>query len=190
MTEKRFSNVVGFDDAPFFRHHIGNVQIVGAVYAGLRLDGIVIVEVEKDGFDAAGEIAARIEASGFLEHLQLIMLQGIAFGGFNVVDVFSLRSRLGLPVLVVARKAPDYKAIEKALTGGVIPHGQAKWNLIERLGPMEPVKNVWVQRAGLSIAQAEDVMERFAIYGNMPEPLRSAHLIAGALSRGHSRGRA
>ncbi len=189
MTEKRFSNVVGFDDAPFDRHHTGCVKIVGAVYAGLRLDGIVIGEVEKDGFDAAGEIAGRIETSGFLEHLQMIMLQGIAFGGFNVVDVFTLYNRLGLPVLVVSRKVPDFEAIKKALTCGVIPHGQAKWNLIERLAPMEPVKNVWVQRVGLSLEQTTDIMDRFAIYGNIPEPLRSAHLIAGALTRGYSRGR-
>ncbi len=186
---KRFSNVIGFDDAPFDRHHRGGVNIVGTVYAGLRLDGIIIGEIEKDGFDAADEIIRRIETSRFLEHIQLIILQGIAFGGFNVIDVFSLHKRLAVPLLVVARKTPDVAAMEKALTGGHIPHGQAKWEIITRLGPMEPVKNIYVQRVGLTREQAADVIERFCIYGNVPEPLRSAHLIAGALSRGYSRGR-
>ena len=189
MTKKRFSNVIGFDDAPFDRQHRGGVQIVGTVYAGLRLDGIVIGEIEKDGFDAADEIIRRIETSRFLEHMQLIMLQGIAFGGFNVVDVFSLFEKLAVPVLVVARKTPDVAAIKKALTGGAIPHGQAKWDMISRLGPMEPAGNVFIQRVGITSEQAAEVTQRFCIYGYVPEPLRIAHLIAGAMTRGYSRGR-
>lgn len=33
---------------------------------------------------------ALIDGSRFTEHIQLIMLQGVAFAGFNVVDVFAL----------------------------------------------------------------------------------------------------
>ncbi len=187
--EKRFSNVAGFDDAPFDKNARGNVKIVGTIYAGLRFDGVLMTEVEKDGFNAAPRIIESIEKSRFPEHIRLIMLGGIAFGGFNVIDVFELYERLCTPVLVVARRAPDMDAIYRALTGGQVPHGNAKWELIRRLGPMAPVKNVFVQTVGLSPEQAAGTMERFSIHGNMPEPLRTAHLIAGALSYGHSRGR-
>ncbi|MCF8025235.1 MAG: DUF99 family protein, partial [Desulfobacteraceae bacterium] len=54
---KRLSNVAGFDDAPFDRAHRGNVSVVGTVYAELRFDGVLIGEIEKDGFDAAQKIA-------------------------------------------------------------------------------------------------------------------------------------
>lgn len=182
--------MIGFDDAPFEKKFRGDVNIVGTVYAGLRFDGVLIGRIEKDGFDAATRIIELIIASRFLEHIQMIMLQGVAFGGFNVVDVFEIYKQLKMPVLVVARKDPDIASISDALNTHDIPHGKAKWDLIKRLGPMEPVKNVFVQRQGLSIEQATDVLERFIIYGNLPEPLRTAHLIAGALSFGHSRGRA
>lgn len=33
--------------------HMGNVKIVGTVYAGLRFDGVLQGEVEKDDFDSA-----------------------------------------------------------------------------------------------------------------------------------------
>jgi len=126
VAEKRFSNLVGFDDAPFDRDHKGKVKLVGTVYAGLRFDGVLIGEVEKDGFDAADRLATLIGGSRFAEHIQLIMLQGIAFAGFNVVDVFALHERLGLPVLVVSRKQPDMAAIQEALLSH-IEAGKAKW---------------------------------------------------------------
>lgn len=187
MSEKRFSNVVGFDDAPFARDHRGKVKVVGTVYAGLRFDGVLIGEIEKDGFDAADRLSELLAGSRFIEHIQLIMLQGIAFGGFNVVDVFALHEQLGLPVLVVARKLPDMEAIRAALLAH-IEQGTAKWRVLERLGEMESLAQVYVQRVGLSIEQAADLMDRFAVHGNIPEPLRSAHMIASALVCGHSRG--
>ena len=189
MSDRRFSNIVGFDDAPFARDHIGGVKLVGTVYAGLRFDGVLIGEVEKDGFDAAARLAELIAASRFAEHLQLIMLQGIAFAGFNVVDVFDLHARLAMPVLAVARKQPDMATIRDALISH-IEYGSAKWAVIERLGAMEPLGPVFVQRVGLSYEQAADVMGRFTVNGHIPEPLRTAHMIASALVYGHSRGNA
>lgn len=189
MTGKRFSNVAGFDDAPFDRDHRGPVQIVGTIYADLRFDGVLIGKVEKDGFNAATRIIEMIEKSNFQSHIRMIMLQGIALAGFNVVDVFDLHKHLGIPVLVVARRQPDMAAIHRALSGDSIPRGKAKWELIQRLGPMETAGKVLVQRVGLSMEQAMDTIDRFSVCGNIPEPLRTAHLIAGALSTGHSRGR-
>ena len=187
MAGKRLSNVAGFDDAPFPRTHRGIVPIVGTVYAGLRFDGVVIGQVQKDGLDAAHAIYNAIAGSRFAGHVQLILLQGIALGGFNVVDVFELNKRLSMPILVVSRRPPDLSAIKDALLGH-IPGGAEKWRIIEQLGPMEPAGNVQIQRVGLSFDQASAVIARFAVHGHVPEPLRTAHIIAGALATGQSRG--
>ncbi|NOY07014.1 MAG: DUF99 family protein, partial [Chlorobi bacterium] len=77
MTTEWFSNVIGFDDAPFSHHHAGAVPVVGTVYAQSRLDGILVGEIEKDGFDAASRLAELVTTSKFAEHAQLVMLQGI-----------------------------------------------------------------------------------------------------------------
>lgn len=188
MAEKRFSNVVGFDDAPFSRDHRGNVAVVGTVYAGPRFDGVLIGAVEKDGSDAADRLAALVRTSKFCGHIRLILLQGITCAGFNVVDVFALHEKTGLPVLVVARKAPDMAAVQEALLSH-IPEGKAKWAVLERLGPMEPVNQVFIQRVGITREQAAAVLDQFAIYSHIPEPLRTAHLIAGAMALGQSNGR-
>jgi endonuclease V-like protein UPF0215 family len=54
---------------------------------------------------------------------------------------------------------------------------------------MEPAGNVYIQRVGMSETQALAVLNRFCIHGNIPEPIRSAHLIATALVNGQSRGK-
>jgi len=188
MTPKRYSNIIGFDDAPFSHDYTGPVKVVGTVFTSLQLTGVIIGEVEKDGADAAEQLTQLVAQSRFAEHTQLVMLQGITLAGFNVVDVFHLHEGLGLPILVVARKQPDMISIRKALLAH-IPGGKQKWAVIERLGSPEPAGNVYVQRVGLSIEEAIAVVERFAIHSHIPEPLRTAHLIAGAIGSGQSRGR-
>ncbi len=187
--QRHFTCVAGFDDAPFPADHVGNVKVVGTVYAGLQLNGVLMGEVEKDGQDAAEKLAALVAQSKFAPIVQLILLQGIALAGFNVVDVFYLHQQLARPVLIVSRKLPDIAAIRDALLMK-IRGGQEKWAVIERLGPMEAVGQVYVQRVGLTLEEATSVVQQFAVEGSLPEPLRVAHLIAGAVAEGQSRGRA
>ena len=185
---RRFSNVIGFDDAPFPAKYTGGVKVVGTVYAKSQLNGILIGAVQRDGTDAAKKLIALISQSKFARSVQLIMLQGIALAGFNVVDIFELYAQLKLPVLVVCRKRPDMAAIRKALLK--MRGGRRKWALIEKLGPMEAAATVYVQRVGLTLEQAIEVVKKFTLTGNIPEPLRVAHLIAGAIINGQSSGRA
>ena len=188
MRTRNFSNVIGFDDAPFPRNYQGPVKIVGAVFAGHRLDGVLVGTIEKDGVDAAEKLAVLVQASKFDQHARLIMLQGITMGGFNVVDVFDLHERLKRPILVVARRAPDMGAIRRAIERH-LPGGRKKWAVLESLGAMEPVGDIHIQRVGLTLTQARDVLARWSIHSRIPEPLRCAHLIAGALVTGQSRRR-
>lgn len=187
MRSRSFSHVVGFDDAPFARDHRGDVAVVGAVYAGLRLEGVLIGRVRRDGANAT-EVLARLVTGSKYRQLQLILLQGIAVAGFNVVDIEELSRRTGLPVIAISRRAPRFARVRSALLARV-RGGARKWRLIEKLGPMEEVGAVHVQRAGITRAEAEAVVRRLAVHGSYPEPLRAAHLIAGALGTGQSRGR-
>lgn len=173
--------MVGFDDAPFDRAHRGDVRVVGAVFAGARLDGVLTGAVRRDGANATGVLASLVHACRFRSHLQAVMLQGIALAGFNVVDIRALHESLGLPVVVVSRRRPDLDAMRRALRDHV-PGGERKWKLIERAGAMEPLAGVWVQRVAITPAETAALVRRFALHSVVPEPLRTAHLIAGALS--------
>ncbi|GIW25232.1 DUF99 family protein [Meiothermus sp.] len=182
-----FSHVVGFDDFPFERHHRGNVRMVGVVYNGLRLEGVLSGQVRRDGRNSTRVLSELIRHSKFYPSLQLVLLQGIAMAGFNVVDIRALSEALNLPVLVVLRRRPNLASIEAALHK--VRGGQQKWALIQKAGAIEPVAGVYVQRAGLTLEQAERVIQRFAVHSRIPEPLRAAHLIAGGIATGQSRAR-
>lgn len=185
-TRRSYSHVVGFDDAPFAPEHRGDVMIVGAVYAGLRLEGVLRGRVRRDGANATRVIVDLLGRSRF--GIQLVLTQGIAFAGFNVVDLDALHRALGIPAIAVVRKRPDMARVRDALLTRV-RGGARKWPLIERLGPVEPLRGVYVQRVGIDVGAADAVLGRLALSGNLPEPLRTAHLIAGGITLGESRHR-
>lgn len=186
---KRLSHVVGFDDAPFARQHRGDVLLVGAVFAGTRLDGVLSTKVRRDGANATARLVNCLTGSRYFAQLQAVLLQGIAFAGFNVVDLDCLHREIGLPVLVVARRLPDLTAIRRALLEHV-PGGARKWRLVEAAGHMEALAGVCVQRCGISRTDAERLVAGLQVHGKLPEPLRMAHLIAGGVTIGESRHRA
>lgn len=163
--------------------------MVGVAVSGGRVDGVLSTRVRRDGANATDALARMIRGSQFFAHLHVVLMQGIALAGFNVVDIHRLSEDLERPVLVMARRAPDMAAIRSALLTRV-RGGAAKWALIEKAGPMEPVGRVFVQRAGLDLDEAAAVLAACAKEGNVPEPLRLAHLIAGGVTTGKSRGRA
>lgn len=185
---RRLSHVVGFDDAPFQSHHRGDVLVVGTVYAGARLEGVISGKVRRDGANSTATLIRLVAQSRHQAHLKLIMLQGIAFAGFNVIDLEGLHAELGTPVITVVRKRPNMKAIRRALLHKV-PGGRRKWRLIERAGPVERVGSVFIQRAGLTLPEATEVINRYTLNSALPEPLRVAHLIAGGVVLGESRHR-
>jgi endonuclease V-like protein UPF0215 family len=183
------SHLLAFDDAPFERSHRGDVPVVGVAFSDLRVEGVLSDAVRRDGANSTDVLERMVLESQFAAHTTAVLLQGIALAGFNVVDIHALHERLGMAVLVVARREPDYRAIESALRMHV-RGGLRKWALIQRAGLMEPCADLYAQRAGLTMPQAEALVRRLAVHGKVPEPLRLAHLIAGGLATGRSRGRA
>lgn len=74
-----YSHVVGFDDGPFEPGHRGDVLLVGAVYDGPRLVGVL----SGIGADAAGRALRRLAIHGALpEPLRVahLIAGGIARG--------------------------------------------------------------------------------------------------------------
>jgi hypothetical protein len=179
------SNVIGFDDGPFTREHRGDVPLVGVVCARTRPDGVLISRVRRDGVNATERMAELVCDSPF-SHVQAVLLQGIAVAGFNVVDIHGLAERIERPVLVVCRRRPDLGAIRRALAR--IAGGDKKWQLVERAGEVEPLEGLFVQRAGLTTARARELLRATTLHGKLPEPLRLAHVIAGAIVTGVGRG--
>lgn len=182
--------VIGIDDGPFERSHRGDVRVVGAIYqGGTRLEGILSSKVRRDGRNATDRLVQMIGASRFAPQLHYVMLDGIALAGFNVIDLPRLSAELELPALVVCRTAPDLEAVHDALQNHV-PGGAAKWKLVQRAGPVLPIEGLHCQLAGLGRDEAAALIRLTRRNGKLPEPIRTAHLVATGIETGASHGRA
>jgi len=66
-------------------------------------------EVKKDGINATNVLLKLLHDSKFYKQINLVLVDGIAFGGFNIVDLPRLAHDLNRPCVAVMRKYPDLK---------------------------------------------------------------------------------
>ncbi|HYV09084.1 MAG TPA: DUF99 family protein [Thermoplasmata archaeon] len=189
---KSKSRFLGIDDAPF-RFSDERVPVVGVVVqAPAYIEGVLTTLAEVDGHDATDRIAAMIRTSRYRAGLAMVLLDGTAVGGFNVVDVDSLHASIERPVVTVTRKKPDLAAMETALRRR-FDDWEERLRVIRRHG-LESIRTthgyLWVTYVGTTRAEVQEAVRLTTVRGVLPEPLRVAHLVAAGIARGESRGRA
>ncbi len=170
--------VLGVDDAPFLFED-SHAALVGCVFrGGEHLDGVLASRIEKDGLDATDSIAGMLSSSSHSSRVRVILLDGITFGGFNVVDIRKLSSLTSLPVLVVLRRHPDLPAFYSALSS--LPFAERTTAAAENAGDIKRFNAIYFQHYAISERSARDVLQVSTTHSNIPEPLRIAHMIARA----------
>ncbi len=192
MSFKRFRTikpeirVLGVDDGIFTPHVKGSALIVGVVFrGGSWLDGIMSTRVEVDGFDATDKIASMINSSPHRKQLRVIMLDGVTFAGFNVVDIKRLASETQLPIIAVTRDQPNFEDIHEALKN--LPRSEERWKAVQNAGKIVRVntrskkERVFIETAGINAEDAEKIVKLTSTRSSVPEPLRVAHLIASGI---------
>jgi uncharacterized protein len=183
--------ILGIDDSALLND---NVMIVGTVFRGGDwMDGVLRSDITKDGLDATEIISNMIKKSKHYGQVRVVILDGITYGGFNVVDIEKLYEETGIPIIVIMRAYPDFEKIKSALTN--FPDYEKRWKIIQRAGKIDEIilKNkstIYIQKKGISLKSAEKILRLTSIRSNIPEPLRVAHLIATGISLGESRGKA
>lgn len=183
--------VIAWDDCSF-RYKTKKVCLVGVVYrGGSFMDGLLSVSIAKDGLDATEKISAAINNSRHYDQLSIIMLDGITFGGFNVVDIKQLSRKTKMPVIVVIRKKPNMQQFLQALRK--FSAFEKRKRFVKSAGRIYKYKSrfgdIFYQKQSLTEKECEQLLKITCVRSNIPEPIRVAHLIASGLS-GESRGRA
>jgi len=177
--------ILGVDDGKFVPHTQGSVIVVGVVFrGGCSIDGVMHTHVAIDGFDATEQLTSMINSSPHRKQLRLVMLNGITFAGFNVVDIKKLNSETKLPVIALTRDKPDLEAVQKAISN--LPKSEERWKMILAAGDIHEVrcmgKKIYMELSGISLADAQEVVELTSTSSRFPEPLRVAHLIASGIT--------
>lgn len=184
----RTLRAVGFDDAPFVRRRRGDVGVAGVVCAGTRFEGLVWGRLRQDGWNATDALAALLVGGKFLPQLHLVLLDGLSFGGLNLVDLPALAARVGRPCVAVMRRLPDLAAMERAIR--TLPRAERRLALLRAAGPIRQEGPFTFQVAGAAPEEIGRALARLTDRGGVPEPLRLAHLIAAAVRHGESGRRA
>ena len=184
----RTLRVIGFDDVPWRHRARGTVGLVGAVCAGTRFEGMVYGSVRRDGWRATLTVERLLLESKFLPQLHLILLDGIAFGGFNVLDLPRLARTLRRPCVSLMRRMPDLPAMERAARR--LPRPDARLAILRRAGPIHVSGPFVYQVHGAEPGEIAAALRRLTDIGHVPEALRLAHLIGGAFAYGESGRRA
>lgn len=184
----RTIRVVGFDDAPFAKRRGASVPIAGVVCADTRFEGMLWGRARRDGWNSTDVISAMLEGSKFRDQVRVVLLDGIAVGGFNVIDLPKLHQRTGLACVSVMRRAPDLAAIRAVIER--LPDPPRRLGLLARAGEILQSGPFTYQVQGETPEVTAQLLARFTREGHVPECLRMAHLIGSAVMLGESGRRA
>ncbi|WP_297416569.1 DUF99 family protein [Thermococcus sp.] len=182
--------VVGFDDGTFsFSSKLNRDKtiLIGVVMKGSQeVVGALSRWITVDGTDATDAMIDAVTSSRF-EDLRVILLKGITYGGFNVIDLERLNSETGLPVIVIVRKKPDIEAMENALRKH-FPDADRRIALLQKAPSLVELlpEKLYLQAVGVDEGTAREIIRVTTRTGLTPEPLRLAHMIASAVMTGES----
>ncbi len=185
---RRTVRVIGFDDAPFAKRRGAAVPLAGVVCADTRFEGMLWGRARRDGWNATDALAAMLDGSKFRDQVSVVLLDGIAVGGFNVVDLARLHTRTGLPCVAVMRKVPDLAAMRRVIDR--LPDPARRLARIARAGEIYQRAPFVFQVQGEDVEVTAKVLAHLTREGHVPEALRMAHLIGSAVMLGESGRRA
>jgi endonuclease V-like protein UPF0215 family len=183
----RRPHLLGIDDGPFDKSD-AEVTLVAVTMEGADLvEAVATSEFPVDGEDATGHLARWIGGLRSAAALHGVLFGGVTIAGLAVIDLPELARRLRLPAIVVNRREPRDDALERALVAAGLEERIA---ILRRMpAAWRHSDGLWVAHAGGEAAEVAALVEECRSKSRLPEPLRLAHLIAGAIARGSSRGR-
>ncbi|MCK4365991.1 MAG: DUF99 family protein [Thermoplasmatales archaeon] len=189
---KQQIRLLGIDDSPFKFTDKQGIVIGVVMRGGEYLECVLRRHITIDGNDATFVCKDMIKKTKHREQLKAVLLDGVALGGFNVVDIEDLYNYTNIPVLTITRDKPDFDKIKLALKKN-FDDWDVRWGLISK-GKLHEIKTshnpIYVKFIGIDIEEAKEIIKLSTIRGVIPEPIRVAHLIASGITRGESYGNA
>ncbi len=161
--------------------------IVGVVGRDGVIEGVLSGNVEVDGEDSTARIIKMVKRSRFGNQIRLVVLNGIALAGLNVVDVPRLERVLKIKAVVLTRNRPRPSLLVRALDRFSKENGK---DVKERIALVEEQAKVESALSfGFHLQSSVEKAEIRKLAKPMFEILRVAHLIARGVETGESKGR-
>lgn len=144
---------------------------------------VFLSRIQVDGMDATSKLLEMIKDIKD----STIILGGITFAGFNIIDPRIILEEKQSPVIIYSSRKPNNAKILDALKKH-FEDWDKRWSIIQSLGniyesevkPGEPP--IYFEIVGEAPEYAKSVLKNCAIISRVPEPVRVAKLIARGVS--------
>ncbi len=191
MSRSRFKSIrrnlriVGVDDGAFpahksIRHH---ALLAAVLFQNSRILAVRVGRIQVDGNDANRVLKSILESLRF----DAVMLSGISFGGFNLVDIAELARSTQKPVIAITGERPDNAAVRRALRRH-FRDWEERLRMVRSAGPLYAFKPIpqepklYFEVKGASPSFARRAIASTAAISRLPEPIRVAGILARGLS--------
>jgi len=177
--------VVGVDDGAFQPNRKARqyALLVVVAFDKLQMIDLRVGQIEVDGRDANKSLASLLRGLRY----DVVMLSGISFGGFNVVDIATLSKDLNKPVIAITGERPNNEAVRKALREHFVDW-RDRWRMIRSAGkiysfaPLQEEPRLYFEARGATALFAKKAIRSTAAISRLPEPIRVARILARGLS--------
>jgi len=179
--------VVGVEDGGFSREALGRrdqkALLVCVLLRGAWIEDFQADMITVDGLDASEKLITMLRKLSF----DTIMLAGVSFAGFNLVDPPAVFAEFHKPIIIISRTKPNNMAVKSALFQH-FGDWQVRWSVFEKLGAIHEVVSmpneppIYVEVVGSTLDWAIKTICASASCCRVPEPIRVARLIARGLT--------
>jgi endonuclease V-like protein UPF0215 family len=175
--------IVGVEDGSFQKNVTKKALLVAVLVTGSKIEHVKAFKVTVDGLDATERLSANIRDWTF----DALLLSGISFVGFNLIDPMKVFEAFGKPIIIISRTKPNNKTVKRALRAH-FEDWETRWAIFEKLGPAHKTvtlfgkRPVYLEAVYADVEWAAQLICALASWGRLPEPLRVARLIARGLS--------
>ncbi len=161
--------------------------LLGVIFRDNYIEGLLSTRVAVDGTDSTTRIIETVKGSRFGEQIRILLFNGIALAGLNIIDMQELERKLHSKVVLLNRRKQNADDLVNALREFSRLTKKSVGKRIEMVESSRKMKAIKANGFFLQSTLDEAYLRRFS--RGAFEALRVAHIIASGVSVGESRGR-
>lgn len=149
------------------------------------IDGFVFSTAKVGGMDATEKIVEMYENLE-REDINLLMLNGCIISWYNVVDLYRVADKTNCPLLCVTYE--ESEGLEKYFIELFPQDWEFRVEIYHKNGLRIPIElytghTIFVRFINMTLDEAKGILNKFVLYGSVPDPLRVSRLLARSVMK-------
>jgi len=184
ITPKKGLRVLGVAESFLKKSNVKKSILAGVVMRGdLQIDGFSFEHCTVGGMDATDAVI-KLYRRLQRRDIRVIILSGTVISLYNVIDLQRLYNSCHVPVVAITYEPSE--GLDKYLLE--LPDGDYRLMIYKKNGPRVLVRlrnnyYVYIRPYGITVSNAVQILNLFAIHGRYIEPVRVARILARSLFR-------